>query len=149
MPSSWRATVVSPRVTWAMKWLLLVYMGDVGGFSVVDKTWSDLHKALEAECTGKDERRIATATSVLQWGQEHNVKKRRDDVVRACWWTFAGCGARRSRLYRKTEGTTIGAQLEDLDQDASVLAEYADKLDRLLGTEWPEARLPKSPTDRM
>ena len=131
-----------------MKRLLLVFMGDVGGFSVVDRTWSDLHRALRAECTGADERRIATA-EVLRWGEEHNVKRRRDDVVHAYWWTFAGCGARRSRFYRKTEGTTIGAQLEDLDQDASILFEYADMLDRLLGTDWPEARLPSSATDRM
>ena len=141
-------TVAGGHVETAMKRLLLLFMGDVGGFSVVDKTWSDLHKAIEAECTGADERRISTA-EVLSWGEEHKVKKRRDDVVHAYWWTFAGCGARRSRFYRKTEGTTIGAQLEDLDEDASMLFEYAEMLDRLLWTDWPEARLPRSETDRM
>jgi hypothetical protein len=32
--------------------------------------------------------------------------------------------------------------MEDLEEDAELLFEYADRLDHLLGEEWPRAMLP-------
>ena len=63
-------------------------------------------------------------------------------MIHADWWEYAGSGARRSRFARNSNETTILASLADLDEDARLLGEYADGLDRLLGKDWMMARLP-------
>jgi hypothetical protein len=127
----------------AMKRLILLLTGDSASFSLVDKTWSDLDKILRAECTGADETR-EHLKEILDWGEDVRIKARRDDVVHAYWWLFDGCEARRSRFYRKTDGTIITASLTDLDEDAEMIFEFAAKLDDLLGSDWPLAMLPKA-----
>jgi len=134
--------VAGGHVETAMKRLLLVLTRpDAANFSTVDKTWSDLAADLRAQCDGTDERRKRLA-ELLDWAEEHRVKGRRDDTIHAYWWTFADCGARRSRFNRRSDGKTILAELSDLDEDARLLFEYAEYLDGLLGNDWIIGRLP-------
>lgn len=93
------------------------------------------------QCDGSDGRREKLA-ELLKWSEDQGLKRRRDNVIHADWWEYAGCGARRSRFARGSNGTTILASLADLDEDARLLGEYADGLDRLLGKDWMMARLP-------
>ncbi|MGW5610202.1 hypothetical protein ACWEWI_29765 [Streptomyces sp. NPDC003753] len=125
-----------------MKRLILLLRGDQGGFSLVDKTWSDLHKLLVAQ----SRRSIPQATAlaeVLEWGNANELKRRRDDAVHASWWHWDGVGVIRSRFFRKQDGANIICTFEDLEEDARLLFDYAEKLDHLLGADWPQARLPR------
>jgi hypothetical protein len=125
-----------------MKRLLLILTGESGQFSLVDKTWSDLHKALTRECSNPDsDGRRTKLKSVLEWGEKNQVKRRRDNVVHAYWWNFDGCGVVRSRFHRKQDGATMIGSLEDLDEDAKILFEYAHRLDELVGENWARAML--------
>lgn len=134
--------VAGGHVETAMKRLLLVLTApDEARFSTVDKTWTRLHADLRAQCDGTDERRQRLADA-LDWAEANRIKDRRDDVIHAYWWTFAGCGARRSRFNRGGDGKTILAELADLDEDSRLLFEYADRLDLLLANDWVIARLP-------
>ena len=134
-------TVAGGHVETAMKRLLLVLMATPKAhFALVDETWSQLHKKLRKEANGSDERRTRLG-EVLDWGEEHNVKRRRDDAVHAYWWDYSGCGARRSRFVRHGNGKTILASVDDLDEDARLLFDYAQRLDSLLGADWIIARL--------
>jgi len=137
-------TAAAAAVETGMKRLLLLLAGESGSFSRVDLTWTDLHKGLVDACTGADDRRLALA-DVLAWGDENNVKGRRDDVVHAYWWLFAGCGVRRSRFKRKSDGTTLVTSFEQLDEDAEILFDYAGRLDELLGSDWGWVALPRLP----
>jgi hypothetical protein len=110
-------------------------------FSTVDYTWTMLVKKLREQCDGSDDRRKRLA-QVLDWSEEHRIKRRRDNVVHADWWDFAGCGVRRSRFARGKNGATILASLIDLEEDARLLFEYARRLDELLGNDWIIGRLP-------
>jgi len=136
-------TVAGGHVETAMKRLLLLLREESGGFSLVDMTWTDLHRALAAECDGPDldPRRIRLAR-VLAWGEDKQVKRRRDNVVHAYWWSFDGCGVVRSRFHRRQDGQMMVGSMEDLEEDAGLLFEYADRLDDLLGEDWPRAMLP-------
>jgi hypothetical protein len=134
-------TIAGSEAETGMKRLLLLLLGESGEFSGVDKTWTDLHRELLDECTGTDARRL-TLADVLAWGEEVGAKRRRDNVVHAYWWCFAGCGVRRSRFFRQSNGTVLIGSLEDLDEDAEVLFEYARRFDALLGSDWPRAMLP-------
>ncbi|MEU8502639.1 hypothetical protein AB0C86_38910 [Streptomyces lavendulae] len=137
--------VAGGHVESAMKRLVLLLKGEQGGFSVVDKTWSDLHKMLLAQ----SRRSIPQAkelSEILSWGEQHDLKRRRDDVVHSSWWDWDGVGVQRSRFYRKMDGASLIGSFEDLKEDAKLLASYAEKLDRLLGPHWPQARLPRRDT---
>jgi hypothetical protein len=135
-------TVAAGRVEMAIKRLLLVLKGpQQARFSTVDETWTSLHKKLRRQCDGSDDRRRQLA-EVLDWGEEREMKRRRDNVIHADWWDFAGCEVRRARFARGSNGVMICASLGDLDEDARLLFEYANRLDRLLGTDWVIARLP-------
>lgn len=134
--------VAGGRVEMAMKRLLLVLTAAAKAhFSTVDYTWTTLVKKLRGQCDGSDTRRKKLA-EVLDWGDEQQVKRRRDNVIHADWWDFAGCGVRRSRFARGTNGATILASLADLEEDARLLFEYAQRLDELLENDWLIARLP-------
>lgn len=135
-------TAAAGHVEMAMKRTLLILMSPPKAqFSTVDETWTTLHRKLLHQCDGSDARRTKLA-ALLKWGEDQNLKRRRDNVIHADWWDFAGCGVRRSRFVRGSNGATICASLTDLDEDASLLAEYADRLDSLLENDWMLARLP-------
>jgi len=135
-------TVAAGHVEMAMKRLLLILTRPAKAhFSTVDQTWTDLHRKLRRQCDGSDSRRERLA-SVLDWGEQQDLKRRRDNAVHADWWDFAGCAVRRSRFVRGSNGATISASLKDLDEDAQLLFEYAERLDSLLGNDWMMARLP-------
>jgi hypothetical protein len=134
--------VAAGHVEMAMKRLLLVMTApSKASFSTVDETWSSLHKKLMHQCDGKGRRR-QELVGLLKWGEEQGIKGRRDNVIHADWWEYAGCGARGARFARGSNGTTILASLADLEEDARLLSEYAYRLDSLLGKDWMMARLP-------
>ncbi|MDX2919798.1 hypothetical protein PV702_06495 [Streptomyces sp. FL06-04B] len=134
--------VAAGHVESTMKRLVLVLKADQGGFSVVDKTWSDLHKMLVSQ-THTGAPHCKNLAEVLDWGESNDLKRRRDDVVHASWWDWDGVGVTRSRFFRKQDGVTIVGTFEELAEDSRLLSEYAEKLDALLGTDWPQARLPQ------
>ena len=129
-----------------MKRLLLLLRGDNGQFSLVDLNWSQLHQALADECKGQDGRDPVRKrlSRVLAWAEQNQIKRRRDDVIHAYWWNFEGCGVMRSRFNRRKDGKQIISSLEQLEEDADLLFEYARRLDDLLGEDWPRAMLPVS-----
>jgi hypothetical protein len=135
-------TVAGGHAETAMKRLLLLLREESGGFSLVDMTWTDLQRALMAECKGPnlDSRRTRLAR-ILTWGEDKQVKRRRDNVVHAYWWYFDDCGAVRSRFHRRQDGEVMFGSIEDLEEDAELLFEYANRLDDLLGEDWPRAML--------
>ena len=134
--------VAGGRVEMAMKRLLLVLTAPTKAhFSTVDDTWTMLVKKLREQCNGSDDRPKQLA-EVLDWSETQAVKRRRDNVVHADWWDFAGCRVRRSRFARGKNGVTILASLVDLEDDARLLFEFARRLDELLGNDWIIARLP-------
>jgi hypothetical protein len=136
-------TVAGGHVETAMKRLLLLLREESGGFLQVDMTWTDLHKALAAECETPDlDQRGTRLARVLAWDDDKQVKRRRDNVVHAYWWSFDGCGVVRSRFHRRQNGQTMIGSMEELEEDAELLFEYADRLDDLLGEDWPRAMLP-------
>jgi hypothetical protein len=135
--------VAGGHVEASMKRLILLLKGDQSGFSVVDKTWTDLHKMLLTQSRRSISQASALA-AILEWGEEHDLKRRRDDAVHASWWHWDGVGVIRSRFFRKQDGTNIVCTFEDLEHDAQLLFEYAQKLDSLLGSDWPQARLPRN-----
>lgn len=105
-------------------------------------TRTELHKAPTAECKVADpDPRRKRLARVLARGEEKVVKRRRDNVVHAYWWTLDGCGVLRSRFYRRKDGALMRSSLEELGEDAELLFEYALRLDDLLGEEWPRALL--------
>ncbi|WP_202279334.1 hypothetical protein [Streptomyces sp. M2CJ-2] len=134
--------VAGGHVEAAMKRLVLLLRDDQNGFSVVDKTWSDLHKMLVAQ-SRRSIPRAAALAETLQWGDAHELKRRRDDAVHASWWNWDGVGVVRSRFFRKQDGANLVCTLEDLEQDAALLFEYAGRLDQFLGPDWPQGRLPR------
>lgn len=139
-------TVAGGHAETAMKRLLLLLRQDSAGFSAADLVWSDLEKALIAEAAkpNPDARRKRLGR-VLDWADQKQVKRRRDDVVHASWWDFDGVGVLRSRFHRKQNGAQIIGSLDQLEEDAEVLFEYARRLDELLGEDWPRAMLPAGP----
>lgn len=140
------AIVVSGgHVETGMKRLLLLLTGRPSGqFSLVDANWSDLHKKLLRQCNGLDSRRNALH-EVLKWGEDHRVKQRRDNVVHAHWWVFAGVGVRANRFHRRQDGRAVLGTMEELDETSALLSEYASRLDDLLGEDWSRAILPRLP----
>lgn len=133
--------VAGGHVETAMKRLvLLLDQESEARFSLVDRTWTDLHKTLRQHANGSEQRSVVLAAE-LDWAEKNRIKERRDNVVHAYWWPYAGCGVRRSRFHRRTDGSLILASLTDLKEDCRLLFEYAERLDALLGTDWPMARL--------
>lgn len=141
-------TVSSGQVETAMKRLLLLLQTrPKAQFSIVDETWSELEKKLRRESSKGDDWRRKGLAKVLAWGAEKEVKRRRDDAIHACWADYAGGRVRRSRFNRNGNGTTILGSLEELDLDGNLLADYAGRLDGLLGSDWPVIMLP-GPVER-
>ncbi|MGW4935419.1 hypothetical protein ACWEQH_20835 [Streptomyces sp. NPDC004166] len=83
----------------------------------------------------------AELAETLQWGDAHELKRRRDDAVHASWWNGDGVGVVRFRFFRRQDGANLIGTFEDLEQDATLLFEYAEKLDLLLRADWPQGRL--------
>ena len=139
------AVVVSGgKVEAAMKRVLLVATSDSGRFADAEKTWSGLEKDLRKVVKSGHAMSKALET-ILSWGAENQVKRRRDDVVHAYWWDYAGCGVRRGRFYLDGRSAAIVGGIEGLEvlvEDANVLATFAEMLDDLVEPFWAQVRLP-------
>jgi len=141
-------TVAGGHVETAMKRLLLLLRGQSQFSDVADKSWSQLHRCLQSERADADARR-KRLRRVLEWGEKNRVHERRDNAVHSYWWIYDGCGVMRSRFYldHDQDGVSMIASLAELDDDAQVLFEYANRLDDLLGEDWPRAMLPAQSSD--
>ncbi len=136
-----QVTVAGGHADTAMKRLLALLTGD-GHFSLVDETWSTLLKLLADHCpTATNDPRLKRLQHVLDWGETNRVKSRRDNVVHAYWWIYEGCGVVRSRFFRDQDGALMIGSMEELEQDAEMLIEFAGRLDELLAEDWPRAML--------
>ena len=135
-------TVAGGHADTAMMRLLALLSGD-GRFSRVNKTWSTLLKMLGDHCAAaEDDPRLDRLQQVLGWAETNRVKARRDNAVHAYWWIYEGCGVVRSRFFYDQEGAVMIGSMEDLEQDAEMLFEFARQLDELLAEDWPRAMLP-------
>lgn len=136
-------TVAGGHAEAAMKRVIL--SGEEKGemFDDVDLTWSALVKRLE-KLAGSDRPLGKRLTRILEWSHRHQLKKRRDDAVHSYWWHWAGVGVSRSRFTRDGQSYVVpGAlsELERLDRDAAMIFEYARRMDDLVVSQWPQARL--------
>lgn len=138
-----KVTVAGGHADTAMKRLLALLTGD-GRFSLVDETWRTLLKLLADHCpSATNDPRLKRLQHVLDWGETNRVKGRRDNVVHAYWWIYEGCGVVRSRFFRDQDGALMIGSMEELEQDAAMLFEFARRLDELLAEDWPRAMLPR------
>jgi len=124
-------TVAGGHVEASMKRLLLLLKGEQGGFSLVDKTWSDLFKMLLSESRRQGGERRAELKAILEWAEEKKLKDRRDNTIHASWWDFAGENVIRSRFYRRKDGAQIVGTFAELEEDAALLSEFDRRLDEL------------------
>ncbi|NCD17152.1 MAG: hypothetical protein EOL91_07535 [Actinobacteria bacterium] len=136
-------TVAGGHAEAAMKRVILSAEEDGGSFRDVDLSWTALVKRLHR--LAESDHVIAEPLSrVLSWAERRSIKKRRDDVVHSYWWHWAGVGVSRSRFTRDGQSyIVVGTldQLEQLDRDAALIFEYARRLDELVESIWPQARL--------
>lgn len=136
-------TVAGGHAEAAMKRVILGAEEKGTMFEDVDLTWTDLVKRLR-RIANDDHVLAAPLSAVLDWGERQQVKKRRDDVVHAYWWHWAGVGVSRSRFTRNGDSYVLIGTTEDLarlDRDAQIIFEYARRLDDLVVSTWPQARL--------
>lgn len=127
----------------AMKRVLIVAERTVA-FSDAELPWGNLVKRLKRVADGKHPM-ASRLFEILEWAARAGVKKRRDDVVHAYWWNFAEVGVTRSRFTRDGASYILFGDLEQLTADARVIFKYAQQLDDLVVSDWPQARLPASP----
>ncbi|MET4004646.1 hypothetical protein ABIB48_003385 [Arthrobacter sp. UYCu511] len=143
-----RITVASGHIEAAMKRLVLALQENrTRQFSLVDKTWSDLHKILMKESrkndafSWKDQVRRNLATH-LQWSEERKLKDHRDNFIHGSTWDYAMPVVLLSRFYRKDDGQQILFKMEQIQKISCELEEYARRLETLLHGHWHEAMLP-------
>lgn len=144
-------TVASGHIEAAMKRLILTLQGNrKRKFSLVDKTWTDLHKILTNECKKTDgsiqlvkvRKELAAH---LQWAERRGVKKNRDDFIHGSICDYAMPVILLSRFYRKVDGQEIIFKMHQIEEVANDLQAYARRLESLLHGIWHEAMLPESP----
>ena len=141
-------TVASGHVEAAMKRLILTLQDHrTRQFSLVDKTWTDLHKVLAKECQKGDEdtsraelRRNLKAH--LEWRDSQTEDPPRQFRFHGSIWDYAMPLVLVSRFHRKADGQQIMLTMEQIEQVSIELAEYADRLEALLYGIWHEAMLP-------
>lgn len=135
-------TVASGHAESAMKRVILVAEAKGETFQHVEKPWKVLVERLEVVASSGHEY-SSQVDQILQWSKRRKIAERRNDVVHSYWWHWAGVGLARSRFTRSGETYTLTGNLEDLsaiEKDASLLFEYARRLDDIVLATWPQAR---------
>ncbi|MET4618685.1 hypothetical protein ABIE18_000108 [Arthrobacter sp. 2762] len=144
-------TVASGHIEAAMKRVILTLQENrTRQFSLVDKTWTDLHKILVKELKKEDGgpqlRKVREELSKhIQWAERRGLKTHRDDFVHGSICDFAMPAIILSRFHRKQDGTQILYRMEQIEVIAENLQEYAARLESLLHGIWHEAMLPANP----
>lgn len=137
------AVVASGHIEAAMQRLVILQKNHAkkADFSVVNWEWSRLHAEIRkhSDIKGVPNKAVIEA---LDWAEKNAIKKIRDDFVHASWWDYAGVGAVRTRIARKTTGNTILGTLEQVAENAETLHVYANMLDELVGDRWVNFYLP-------
>ncbi|WP_324654097.1 hypothetical protein [Georgenia sp. H159] len=141
-------TVAGGHAEAAMKRVILSAEGKGQQFEHVDLNWTGLVKRLR-RVVDSGHALSEPLSVILDWAERVNVKGRRDDVVHAYWWHWTGVGVTRSRFTRDGRSYTITGPLEDLrqlDRDSALIFEYARRLDDLVVSTRPQARLVAPPS---
>lgn len=133
-------TVAGGHAEAAMKRVILSAEERGEEFADVDLAWSGLIKRLD-RVAASSHTVAGPLRGILTWAEREKVKKRRDDVVHAYWWHWAGVNVTRSRFTRDGQSYMLGANLEALERDAEIVFEFARRLDDLVLRVWPQARL--------
>lgn len=136
-------TVASGHAEAAMKRVLLVAKGQ-DSFADAEHVWSTLEKKLRAIDPAGFKRKNELDAH-LAWAERAGVKRRRDDAIHAYWWDLADVGVTRSRFRRDGSSEVILGTMKRLETDAELIFEYAQRLDGLVLSEWPQARLRANP----
>lgn len=133
-------TLASGHVELEMKRILLVAKAvPEAGFSDVDYAWKALEERLARVV--RDGGAIAERLGpVLAWGQDHQLRQRRNDAVHSAWVMFETGHFEGARLAPKSEGVTIVDDGSDLGETASLLREYVNRLQQVV--KWPILVLP-------
>jgi len=126
----------------AMKRLLtLISGGKVADFAGLDATWTALHNTLKKRAS-RDGPPGNTVSVALEWAEDKQIKKIRDDLIHANWWDFSGVGVRSTRFAIRKDGTVILGSVDDLKHHVELLGQYELMLDECIGPHWPRVYLP-------
>lgn len=142
-------TVAGGHIEAAMKRLAILTRGSAdGSFSTIDWDWTSLHAELrqQADTVGPPNDTLAHA---LDWAEEHQIKRKRDDVVHACWWDYADIPVTRGRFNRKSDGHNIVGTMDELKTTAEECATYAAMLEDVVGQSWLNVYLPRDLADQL
>lgn len=144
-------TVASGHIEAGMKRVILTLQENrTRQFSLVDKTWTDLHKLLVQELKrvdgGAKLNKIREGLAIhLEWAERRQLKTHRDNFIHGSICDFAMPAIILSRFYRKQDGAQILFRMEQIEEIAQNLQEYAARLESLLYGIWHEAMLPANP----
>lgn len=134
--------VASGHIEAAMQRLVILTTGKTeADCSVVNWDWSRLHEELRKQSTNNGPLGNAL-NAALGWAETNNIKTSRDKFVHASWWDYAGVGVVCTRIERKSTGSTILGNLDDLTAEANLLHEYSAMLDEVVGENWVNFYLP-------
>lgn len=132
-------TVAGGHAESAMKRVLIVMEGK-DRFSDVELPWGRIVDRLRRAST-TNHALAQRLEEVLDWAANRKVKERRDNVVHASWIEFPDLEVTGSRFTRDGESYSLTTSFEILKADAEVIVEFASRLDDLVESEWPQARL--------
>lgn len=135
-------TVASGHAESAMKRVILIAEARGETFEHMEKPWSALVKRLAA-IASSDHEVSKPVRDILEWSNKRDIAGRRNSVVHSYWWHWAGVGLTRSRFTKDGKTYTVTGNLEDfrtIHRYASLLFEYARRLDNLVLSTWPQAR---------
>ncbi|QAY71619.1 hypothetical protein [Xylanimonas protaetiae] len=136
-------TVASGHAEAAMKRVLISLRGGTSQFRDVDKNWTELVKNLRRLDASQDQR-ATRVHEVLTWAETNGIKEKRDAAVHSYWWAFADLPVMRSRFERSGESSAQIGDMESLMAHGDLIFEFARRLDDLVVSDWPQARLPHS-----
>ena len=136
------AVVASGHIEAAMQRLVILTTTETNAdCSVANWDWTRLHDVLRKQ-SNENGPPNNTVTAALDWAENNSIKKIRDNFVHASWWDYAGIGVVRTRIERKSSGSTIFGTLEQLGAQADLLHDYSAMLDNIIGDHWVNLYLP-------
>jgi hypothetical protein len=143
-----QAVVAGGHIEASMKRLLILLQGKENRFALVDEQWSSLEKKL-----GREVRRTSghltypelrgEVSELLDHAARKQLKRRRDSIVHGSFWDYDMPVLLLARFARREDGHTEVTSLENVEQTAAELYDYASRLDASLAGKWAEAMLPR------
>jgi hypothetical protein len=144
-------TVAGGHVEMAMRKVYLSLTGENRDLASpeVSGHWANLEDLLEKLCDNTTDVR-KKLKDVLDWSAEKTLRDRRNDAIHAYWWLFKTDGwFHNSRYYptkkkQKQSQPPVGfvVRPEAYHRLASMLFEFANRLEALVTPDWPIAIVP-------